>query len=140
VTSEDDFQSALDANPQDWHTRLVFADWLDERGDPRGPGYRALGRRCRQALPCRLAGGPLRYILGTELIDPKPHRKRWGACLLERDWFALVALSTACDTRHDVWKYYVTRREAEDVAARAFAQLPAPRQTQLLALPRRRKK
>jgi uncharacterized protein (TIGR02996 family) len=43
VTTEDDFQAALDENPEDWQTRLVFADWLDERGDERGPGYRALG-------------------------------------------------------------------------------------------------
>ncbi len=43
MTTEDDFQAALDANPDDWQTRLVFADWLDERGDARAEGYRALG-------------------------------------------------------------------------------------------------
>ena len=43
MTTEDDFQAALDANPNDWQTRLVFADWLDERGDVRASGYRALG-------------------------------------------------------------------------------------------------
>ncbi len=30
MTTEDDFQTALDAAPDDWQTRLVFADWLDE--------------------------------------------------------------------------------------------------------------
>src|SRR5204863_136709 len=44
VTTEDDFQNALDADPADWQTRLVFADWLQERGDVRAEGYRALGR------------------------------------------------------------------------------------------------
>src|SRR5262245_22994715 len=44
MTTEDDFQNALDANPNEHHTRLVFADWLQERGDPRAEGYRALGR------------------------------------------------------------------------------------------------
>ena len=43
VTTEDDFQRALDKNPDDWQTRLVFADWLEERDDPRAEGYRALG-------------------------------------------------------------------------------------------------
>ena len=43
MTTEDDFHRALDANPDDWQTRLVFADWLDDRGDPRAEGYRALG-------------------------------------------------------------------------------------------------
>src|SRR5262249_13386737 len=43
VTTEDDFQNALDAQPGDWQTRLVFADWLQDRSDPRAEGYRALG-------------------------------------------------------------------------------------------------
>ena len=43
MTTEDDFQAALDTNPGDWQTRLVFADWLQERDDPRAEGYRALG-------------------------------------------------------------------------------------------------
>ena len=43
MTTEDDFQAALDADPENWQTRLVFADWLQERGDPRAEGYRALG-------------------------------------------------------------------------------------------------
>lgn len=46
MTTEDDFQNQLDQCPEDHNTRLVFADWLDERNDPRGPGYRALGM-CR---------------------------------------------------------------------------------------------
>lgn len=40
MTTEDDFQNHLDLNPLDFHTRLVFADWLEERDDPRGPAYR----------------------------------------------------------------------------------------------------
>jgi uncharacterized protein (TIGR02996 family) len=43
VTTEDDFQKALDKRPDDWQTRLVFADFLEERGDPRAAGYRILG-------------------------------------------------------------------------------------------------
>lgn len=47
MTTEDDFQRMLDENPGDHTTRLVFADWLDERGDPRAAGYRALGDQRR---------------------------------------------------------------------------------------------
>jgi uncharacterized protein (TIGR02996 family) len=43
LATEDDFQSALDRDPDDYTTRLVFADWLDEHGDPRAEGYRRLG-------------------------------------------------------------------------------------------------
>lgn len=37
------FQAALDVDNLDHFTRLVFADWLEERGDIRAEGYRALG-------------------------------------------------------------------------------------------------
>lgn len=40
MTEELDFQITLDANPDDWHTRLLFADWLAERDDIRWHGYR----------------------------------------------------------------------------------------------------
>jgi uncharacterized protein (TIGR02996 family) len=48
VTTEEDFQAELDRNPDAHHTRLVFADWLQDRDDPRAAGYRELGRlrRC----------------------------------------------------------------------------------------------
>ena len=41
MTSENDFQVALNANPDDHNTRLVFADWLQNRNDPRAEAYRA---------------------------------------------------------------------------------------------------
>jgi uncharacterized protein (TIGR02996 family) len=44
VTSEDDLPPALGADPDDRQTRLVFADWLEDRGDERGPGYRSSTR------------------------------------------------------------------------------------------------
>ena len=34
--SDADFLAAVAANPHDQLTRLVYADWLDEQGDPRG--------------------------------------------------------------------------------------------------------
>lgn len=33
MTTEDDFQKHLDENPEDHHTRLVFADWLEENNE-----------------------------------------------------------------------------------------------------------
>ncbi len=100
--NEDDFQDALDADPSDYFTRLVFADWLEERGDPRAAGYRALG--CRSGYATYTATG---YYIGG-ITYPQ----RWG-------W---------CDTFAD----QPTRREAEDAAALAFARLPPDRQAELL--------
>ena len=50
MTTEDHFQAALDENPSDWQTRLVLADWLQDRDDPRADGYRVLGRLRRWPL------------------------------------------------------------------------------------------
>ena len=43
MTTEDDFRRLIDSNPNDWQNYLVFADWLQERDDPRAVGYRAMG-------------------------------------------------------------------------------------------------
>jgi uncharacterized protein (TIGR02996 family) len=112
MTTEDDFQRALDACPEDWQTRLVFADWLDERGDPRGPGYRALG--ANEMHPMRLDSRWL--YLRASLRLP-------GAQWMPHDWYELMGddVTTA-------------RRAAEDLAARAFAKLPAERRAELLAV------
>jgi uncharacterized protein (TIGR02996 family) len=40
VDAEAGFISALTADPSDAATRLVYADWLEERGDPRGAAQR----------------------------------------------------------------------------------------------------
>lgn len=34
------FQKAINANPRDRTTQLVFADWLSERGDPQEKFWR----------------------------------------------------------------------------------------------------
>jgi uncharacterized protein (TIGR02996 family) len=44
--SEQAFLQAIIANPEDDAHRLIFADWLDERGDPRAPFIRI---QCQQA-------------------------------------------------------------------------------------------
>jgi uncharacterized protein (TIGR02996 family) len=36
MSDEAPFLDAIRANPDDDHVRLIFADWLEERGDPRG--------------------------------------------------------------------------------------------------------
>src|SRR5262249_39666688 len=36
MTKAEDFLNAILANPDDDGLRMVFADWLEERGDPRG--------------------------------------------------------------------------------------------------------
>jgi uncharacterized protein (TIGR02996 family) len=60
VTDENDFQRWLDANPQDHNTRLVFADWLDERGDSRAEDLAARAfTRLSADLRAELLRGPV---------------------------------------------------------------------------------
>lgn len=136
VTTEDDFQGALDANPEDWHTRLVFADWLQDRDDPRAEGYRALGAlRLRPVLPPRDPFGEI----GWWRHDPRANGGSGGYpdatfAELPKDWFGKVK-PTSYEQAGSWWKRFGngTRRDAEDAAALAFAKLPSKRRTVLLA-------
>src|SRR2546425_101635 len=76
MTTEAGFIQALRENPEE-ETRLIFADWLDDQGDPRGEFFRLqtklagwvpdlehreqLHRRCRELLAAHEADwlGPL---------------------------------------------------------------------------------
>jgi uncharacterized protein (TIGR02996 family) len=131
VTTEDDFQKQLDAKPDDWQTRLVFADWLDERGDVRAEGYRALAA-CRFVLCDRYPGEPPRFI---------PHQMSRIFCegngasgrdyTLPADWYEQV-LGLGQHAATDTLIPFDNRRAAEDAAALAFASLPARRRAALL--------
>jgi uncharacterized protein (TIGR02996 family) len=123
MTSEEDFQAALDAHPEDWQTRLVFADWLDERGDPRGPGYRALG--AMRNAPDRFSddsGCSWTWWMGSPGLSRREY--------LSPDWWELLS---GGDEDSDVTREYLTRRAADDAAARAFAKLPPRRRARLLS-------
>ena len=129
MTTEDDFQRALDAQPTDWHTRLVFADWLQDRCDPRAAGYRAIAAQQRRPLP-----------------GPHLKREAWWWCsstaslnqahnALPGDWFELLPSGEGSKV---FWPLLTetggnkSRRECEDALALVFAQLPASRQAELL--------
>lgn len=128
MTTEDDFQRQLDANPEDWQTRLVFADWLQERDDPRAEGYRALGflRNRPEENKKELFWVYSRAGSGASIL--------WPRCDLPEDWFELIyATKPELDPSRAWCGYVKTRREAEDAAALAFAKLSADRRAELLA-------
>ena len=138
VTTEDDFQRALDANLDDWQTRLVFADWLEERGDPRAEGYRALvaiGKRAKSIEMATGTGepGPINFIFGSDRIRRAKLRAGNELCLIPQDWLKLF--SGSLYDVNPLWRHYHTRREAEDAAAIAFSKLSAKRRAVLLKPP-----
>jgi uncharacterized protein (TIGR02996 family) len=146
VTTEDDFQSALDANPVDWQTRLVFADWLQERSDPRAEGYRALGVLRKRPFVCGFDNKPKRAWVGVAWFARvgKGDRPEFG---LPKDWFDAVE-GLGDDPRYRP-RYFdesgplpnSQRRAIEDAITLAFSKLPPRRRATLLAVaaPRKRR-
>ena len=135
MTTEDDFQAALDAHPEDWQTRLVFADWLEERGDPRAEGYRALA--AKHFCPFRFTEHTrFAWLAGAD--DNGEHNKHpiHGRAMVPRDWYDRVK-PPAPKVHHwqsgRWWAYFHTRRECEEVLTQAFTQLSQKRRTELLA-------
>jgi uncharacterized protein (TIGR02996 family) len=132
VTTEDDFAAALDANPEDWQIRLVFADWLQERGDARAEGYRALGvRRLKPATSAFNRSRPCWGFSNPENSYANDRRRR--ACVLPRDWWEVMDPGEVSRASNPSWNWHLTRRAAEDTAAIAFAELPPERRVELLA-------
>ena len=140
MTSEDDFQKQLDANPDDHLTRLVFADWLQERGDKRAEGYRAMGVLRR--VPVGVTMAPIQE---DQVLFPFSGKAMWvfgpmsgGRAPPVEDhhmpdvWYSLIKPGPGCDS---YWNRFLSRREAEDAAAIAFAKLRKLSRTKLLSQP-----
>jgi uncharacterized protein (TIGR02996 family) len=137
MNEEEAFQKQLDEHPDDFQTRLVFADWLEERGDPRAQGYRALGVLQAHAGHRRTVRPPKKRLLWffwnrAERSNIWRSTRTTLASGLPSDWFELLP---AANSKHPTaWRGYTkTRREAEDAAALAFSQLLPERRAELLA-------
>lgn len=133
LTTEDDFQAMLDADPTDHGTRLVFADWLQERDDPRAEGYRALGAmRCHADALHDLRNDPVYTAWGWYISA----RDVGGCGIIPSCWFGAIASFGKARIQRPPMPavYFRSRRAAEDAAALAFARLPAARRAELLGL------
>jgi uncharacterized protein (TIGR02996 family) len=133
VTAEDDFHQALDAHPDDWQTRLVLADFLQERGDPRADGYRAIATLRRSPLLGVSSVTMCWWHCDSEGAVPRARNT------IPPDWFALLPSGTGSAMFWPLLKEggvnNRSRRECEDALARAFAGLPDGRRAELLAPP-----
>jgi uncharacterized protein (TIGR02996 family) len=96
---DDAFLAALAANFDDETTRLVYADWLDERGDPRGPFLRAEVEWARlhlddEAFPPALA----RLSIAQRGIDAEwVERVSRLPALVRQTWETVAARFTKLD-------------------------------------------
>ncbi len=114
MTDEAAFQAALDERPADHALRLVFADWLEERGDWRAAGYRWMGE-CRQH--------PRRAALSWDWWDLRWLRKYreagmpLSAAMLESSLFERL---DGYATSGPNFREYTDRRAAEEALCRAL--------------------
>lgn len=124
MTTEEDFQKALDKDPTDWQTRLVFSDWLEERGDVRASGYRALG--LLRKVPAATMNGCF-WFWKTYFGYPSH--------ILTGPWWDAFYRRIPDGPAVPGKPFTYLRRTIEDTAALAFMDLTAPEQEELLTTP-----
>src|SRR5262249_38868583 len=83
---EDPFLAAIRANPDDNAVRLVYADWLQERGDPRGEFLR-LDTMLTGLSPNHESYGADRFRLEQLRSTLDPH---WLAVLDRSDRYTML--------------------------------------------------
>lgn len=137
--------AVLDKSPADHSARLVFADWLDDRDDPRAEGYRAIARHglvlCdRYTRPDKVEYLPDRgsrvfcAVESPAVSDTLPADEY----TIPEDWYketVAVALELKQPRKEESGGcvLFANRTEAENVVALAFARLPAERRAELLS-------
>lgn len=127
------FRKHFELEPFDYFALESFADWLQDRDDPRAEGYRFMGRYRR---------GPYKAVIGQR---PDVHRWVWGqqeetrpalrgiyrSTMLPGVLFRFSPLSDISRASSDwmtdrtfangSWWYFLTAWEARDAAALAWA-------------------
>lgn len=128
VTTEEDFRAMIDAHPGDHYTLLVFADWLQDRGDPRAEAWRALG--VQRVAVCHCDTEPHEQFNFGDYARDNEDRSE-----LPYDWFTECARIVGPDELNEflsgAWFGKPTAREAYDVVIAAFLQLPPERRAEL---------
>jgi len=69
VSDEEAFHRLLDADPDNFDARAIFADWLEEQGSWKAAGYRWMWRNERRASPTKMYRKWGWYYWGH---DPEP--------------------------------------------------------------------
>lgn len=136
MTTEDDFLHQLLVEPCDFQTRLVFADWLQERDDPRADAYCVIAHL--KKLPEHFL--PTQSYSGREVwCWWRPTVKSFleTPSVITDDWFN--ALRGFLDhfryaESHYNFRDYRNPLDAERALVDAFLRLPLARRAELLTL------
>lgn len=129
---EEGFWAALEADPSDFTTRLVFSDWLQDRGDERAEGFRALAEGRYRPKTTDWYHTYFGRASNCHVAMWKRDGDRVIHALLPDDWWEEIVGDPNLH-QDEWWKYWRTAREAENAAALAFTKLPAERRAELLS-------
>jgi hypothetical protein len=126
-------QLHLDAHPEDHQARGVLADHLDEIGDERGPGYRAMS--VLRLYPWYFRGSETWGWFEEGWYGNSRNCSNTDHACLPHDWcgFDTEGQKSIPGGLLDVVKGIVLRRTTDNECARAFVRLPLARQLELLA-------
>lgn len=121
MDSERGLLEAILRNPNDMMPRLVYADWCDELGDPRGEFIR---------IQCELATYSASWIKEHRLREREAelfeeHRRAWNGAIHRR--LAETPLANSVDSRRGLIRRWGYRRgfvEFAVVEAQAFLEFP----------------
>ena len=124
MTDEDAFETALDANPEDWALRLVYADWLQERDDDRAAGMRWMGGNEKRPYDWN-TNRVIRYFNSFDWKNESTIIG-WAVpshCMISPELFARLVPQNLSPPAAGTfgWADYRSRREAEDALCRATA-------------------
>lgn len=122
IPQREAFLQSVCEEPDDLATRLIFADWLEDHGDPDRAEF--------IRIQCELSGDidePAR-LLGLQARESellRVHRRRWNGEL--HRLLSRTALANQVDSRRGLIKSWTYRRgfvEAISMQTRAFVQHP----------------
>ncbi len=130
MNDENAFQAYLDKHPDDHTARLVFADWLQERDDPRAEGYLALGANKKTCQHYSSEGSSD----GEDAYCYWDGGNGFGStAYLPKDWLIAIVGYRPLKNPMSNFRNFGSRRECDDAAALAFAKLPISRRAKLLS-------
>ncbi len=106
------FEAALNDDPNDWATRLVYADWLEDNGyEDYACAQRWMVEEKRR--PVLGTGGWIWWWLSTwYIMRESPTIKHYHACQIPHGYFSSLTRSMV-DWDVDHGKTYNSRLEAE---------------------------
>lgn len=149
-----EMREAMRTRPDDFTLRGIYADLLDDRGDPRAAGFRAIGMIRSSPCAYTVDKDDITKVVSWEVAGPGEPEKAgvWFASApteypisqvfdLPMDWLLLLELTDPESTvevpngitQETRWTLdYPSTLFAEDHAALTFFKLPTERQEQLL--------